>query len=150
MDYYLIINIITIVFIPITGVYLVPKILERIYKKVPNYIDKINEAFIRDKSNKKEEEDIFDEEDKKKFIIDVKAGSWIGIFERTLIIIFLILERPEAVALIVTIKGLARYKQMENKILAEYYLLGTFISVLYGIGGFYAIRYIGKFIINHS
>ncbi len=148
MEYYLIFNIIAIVFIPVTGVYIVPKILERIYKKVPNYIDKINEACIKDTSNtKKGEKDIFTEEDKVKFIKDVKSGSWIGFLERTIMIIFLILEKPEAVALIVAIKGLARYKQMENKIIAEYYLIGTLISVLYGIGGFYAIKYIGELLL---
>ncbi|NLC26475.1 MAG: hypothetical protein GX777_07650 [Fastidiosipila sp.] len=58
------------------------------------------------------------------------AGSLIGILERLIILIMLSQNQYAAIGFVLTAKSIARYSKLaENKIFAEYYLLGTLLSI---------------------
>lgn len=59
-----------------------------------------------------------------------KTGAMIGTLERYVILIFLYLNQYSAIGLVLTAKSIARYKELENKEFAEYYLTGTLLSTL--------------------
>ena len=111
-----------ILYISLSGAFLIPLVLDCIYLKVKNYNDKLNKII------KKEISDV--EHD---FIDEVKTGRWIGILERILIVIFLSINQIASIGFIIAVKSLARFKMLESKIFSEYYLLGTLISVAYTI-----------------
>jgi hypothetical protein len=58
------------------------------------------------------------------------AGRWIGLLERTLVYGALCAGRPDAVVIVVTIKSIARFPQFKTEAFAEYYLVGTLLSLL--------------------
>lgn len=59
------------------------------------------------------------------------AGRMIGYLERTIILFFLIHRQFGAIAFVLTAKSVARFKEIENnKNMAEYYLIGTLLSVV--------------------
>ncbi len=58
------------------------------------------------------------------------AGAIIGNIERILSAIFLATGNIASIALIYTAKSIARFKQMEDKNFAEYYLIGTLFSIM--------------------
>lgn len=60
-------------------------------------------------------------------------GKYIGILERILIIIFIVANQFTGLALLVAMKTIARFKQFEDKNFAEYYLIGTLLSLIIGI-----------------
>ncbi|HHU55954.1 MAG TPA: DUF3307 domain-containing protein [Acholeplasmataceae bacterium] len=62
-----------------------------------------------------------------------KIGSFIGKLERIIIVIFGIMTLYTSIALVFTAKSLARFKQLENKPFAERYLVGTLLSLLFGL-----------------
>lgn len=62
-----------------------------------------------------------------------KVGQAIGILERIVIIILGLLGLYSSIALVLTAKSLARFKQLENKEFAERYLVGTFLSLIFGL-----------------
>lgn len=62
------------------------------------------------------------------------VGRAIGVFERLLITMLVLAQAEAAVALVVGVKTVARYRQLDDRSFAEYYLLGTLASVLIGIG----------------
>lgn len=64
-----------------------------------------------------------------------KLGIRIGIIERMLIIIFVASVQFGALGLILAGKSLARFEELKNKKFAEYYLLGTLCSFLFGVAG---------------
>lgn len=57
------------------------------------------------------------------------AGEWIGILERIITLSFVLTDSYTAIAFALTAKSIARFKELENKDFAEYYLLGTSTSV---------------------
>ncbi|MBB6172962.1 hypothetical protein HNR23_003022 [Nocardiopsis mwathae] len=59
------------------------------------------------------------------------AGTVIGWLERSLTFIFVVAGRPEAVAVVVAIKALARFPELQShqKRFAEYFLIGTMTSI---------------------
>lgn len=60
-----------------------------------------------------------------------KAGGFIGILERLLILLFLSINQYSAIGLVLTAKSIARYDEIsKDKDFAEYYLLGTLLSTL--------------------
>jgi hypothetical protein len=68
-------------------------------------------------------------------------GTYIGIIERILIAFFVVNSAFTAIAFIGAVKTLARFKQFEDRRFAEYYLLGTLLSALFGFaGGFLMTR----------
>ena len=60
-------------------------------------------------------------------------GSLIGILERVIILLLGALGLYGSIALVLTAKSLARFKQLENKKFAEKYLVGTLISLIIAI-----------------
>ncbi len=60
----------------------------------------------------------------------IRAGQMIGYLERTIIYLFLLYEQYGAIAFVLTAKSIARFKEIEqNRMQAEYYLIGTLLSV---------------------
>lgn len=58
------------------------------------------------------------------------SGRVIGYFERLIVFIFLLYQQFGAIAFVLTAKSVARFKEIEkDQSLAEYYLIGTLMSV---------------------
>lgn len=115
-----------ILYIALSGAYLIPLIFNLIYAKVDNYNNILN---------KKLKEDLNGPE--KKFVDEVKTGKWIGILERMLISALIYKHQYTVISYIIAIKSLARFKMLDNKIFSEYYLLGTLFSVVYTFFAYY-------------
>lgn len=68
---------------------------------------------------------------------DLSRGKLIGYIERLLVILLTFYSSYPAIAFIVTAKSIARFKQMDDRDWAEYFLLGTlssmFLGILFGI-----------------
>lgn len=62
------------------------------------------------------------------------AGELIGIVERLLILTFVLAGSFEAVAFTIAAKSIARFKELDDKNFAEYYLIGTSVSVAVAVG----------------
>jgi len=66
-----------------------------------------------------------------------KAGGFIGLLERLLILLFLSMNQYSAIGLVLTAKSIARYDEIsKNKDFAEYYLLGTLLSTFIVISAY--------------
>ncbi|MFZ3069675.1 MAG: DUF3307 domain-containing protein [Anaerolineaceae bacterium] len=63
----------------------------------------------------------------------VSIGLYIGYLERLLIVFFMISGIYTGLGLLGTLKTIARFKQLENRENAEYFILGTLLSMLMGI-----------------
>jgi hypothetical protein len=63
------------------------------------------------------------------------AGLYIGWLERFLVLTALVLHSPATVGLILTAKSIARYPEFKSVRFAEYFLIGTLLSVSLGIVG---------------
>lgn len=62
---------------------------------------------------------------------DKNTGEFIGILERLIIYILLLMNQFSAIGLVLTAKSVARYNKIaEDKAFAEYYLLGTLLSTV--------------------
>ncbi|MGI8314904.1 DUF3307 domain-containing protein [Halobacillus mangrovi] len=97
-----------------------------------------SEEKIGNKRSLKVQFHYFNEEDNN------SAGMFIGILERILIALFVIINAYQGLIVIGALKTLARFKQFDAKSFAEYYLIGTLLSIILGLvlGG------IAKIIIN--
>lgn len=60
----------------------------------------------------------------------IAAGRIIGYLERLIIFFLLVYQEFGAIAFVLTAKSLARFKDMEDRNKAEYYLIGTLLSVV--------------------
>lgn len=58
------------------------------------------------------------------------AGEAIGNLERILILTLVLQKNYTAIGLVIAGKALARYKRLEEKNFAEYFLIGTFTSIM--------------------
>lgn len=73
----------------------------------------------------------------------VRAGRYIGILERTLVITAIALDRPEFVGYLLVAKSIARYPVISrSEPFGEYYLLGTLTSVSVGCVGGLLLRHV--------
>ena len=63
------------------------------------------------------------------------AGLYIGWLERFIVLTALMLQSPATVGLILTAKSIARYPEFKSVRFAEYFLLGTLLSLSIGVGG---------------
>jgi len=63
------------------------------------------------------------------------AGMYIGWLERFLVLTVLILESPAAVGLILTAKSVVRYPELKSVRFAEYFLIGTLLSITIAVLG---------------
>jgi hypothetical protein len=58
-----------------------------------------------------------------------QVGATIGVLERLLIVVFMLAGADAAVGFVVGAKTLARFRLLDDRDFAEYYLLGTLASV---------------------
>ena len=63
-----------------------------------------------------------------------RIGATIGILERLLIVTFVLANATAAIGFVIAAKTLARFKQLDDRDFAEYYLLGTLASVAVALG----------------
>ena len=70
------------------------------------------------------------------------AGKWIGIIERIIILIFILLNQYEAIGLLIAAKGIVRFNENNRpEIKTEYLLIGTLISIALAVAtGILVIR----------
>lgn len=59
------------------------------------------------------------------------AGRWIGVFERVIIALGLIVHSWEILAVVIALKTVARFKEMDERDFAEYFLVGSLFSILW-------------------
>lgn len=67
----------------------------------------------------------------------LRGGAWIGALERVAIYAGLVASWPEAIAIVLAVKGLGRYPELrsgETSAVAERFIIGTFMSVLWACG----------------
>src|SRR5260370_38478264 len=70
------------------------------------------------------------DEDRTAGAIDVARGRAVGSLERALALTMVLLGDYAAVGWIIAAKSLARFKQLEDREFAEYFLVGTLASFL--------------------
>jgi hypothetical protein len=63
------------------------------------------------------------------------AGMYIGWLERFVVLTALLLQSPATVGLILTAKSIARYPEMKSVRFAEYFIIGTLLSLAIGMLG---------------
>jgi hypothetical protein len=63
------------------------------------------------------------------------AGLYIGWLERFLVVTALLLQSPATVGLILTAKSIARYPEFKSERFAEYFLIGTLLSISIALVG---------------
>jgi hypothetical protein len=69
------------------------------------------------------------------------AGMYIGWLERTLILTAVIMRSPATIGLVLTAKSIVRYQEMKSGRFAEYFLIGTLLSIVLAIlGGIVLLR----------
>jgi hypothetical protein len=98
-------------------------LLDVVYRGVPEYWSKL-----------------CPEEERTEIVKGVMTGKTIGILERALIFIFVSTGNLSSIPFIVTAKSLARFRQLNDRDFAEYYLIGTLFSVLIALCGGYLVR----------
>ncbi|HEX3427721.1 MAG TPA: DUF3307 domain-containing protein [Candidatus Limnocylindrales bacterium] len=64
---------------------------------------------------------------------NARVGATIGVLERILIVVFVLTGSEAAVGFVVAAKTLARFRLLDDRDFAEYYLLGTLASVAVAI-----------------
>ncbi|SFD02139.1 Protein of unknown function [Bacillus sp. OV322] len=69
-----------------------------------------------------------------------KAGMWIGILERNIILILCLINSIASIGFLIAMKALTRFKQFEDKSFAEYYLIGSMLSIVFAMLSGYFIR----------
>lgn len=68
------------------------------------------------------------------------AGAWIGGLERMLIAVGLITGAWEILAAVIALKTVARFKEIDQQIHAEYFLVGSLFSIVWAFGISHAWR----------
>jgi len=72
--------------------------------------------------------------------MDPGAGRWIGVLERVIVAVLVLLNASSAIGFVLTAKSIARFKQLEeSKDFAELYLIGTLLSVGIALGAVFLI-----------
>jgi len=72
--------------------------------------------------------------------VEVSRGRTIGVLERGLVLTLVLLGQYGALGLVIAAKALARFKALEDREFAEYFLIGTLTSLLLALLGGIAIR----------
>lgn len=65
----------------------------------------------------------------------LNGGFIIGILERLFIIIGIVIKEPSIIALVLTIKSIARYNKFKDDDFVEYFIIGTLFSLIVAIIG---------------
>jgi len=61
---------------------------------------------------------------------EYERGKWIGILERIFVYFLVIFNQIGAIAIIIALKSLARFNELNKKSFAEYFLIGSLLSLL--------------------
>ena len=64
---------------------------------------------------------------------NLKAGRYIGLLERLLILIGVTFSSGELILAVIALKTVGRYQELDKKVPAEYFLIGSLASLLYGL-----------------
>ncbi|PYP70982.1 MAG: hypothetical protein DMD41_13700 [Gemmatimonadetes bacterium] len=80
------------------------------------------------------------DEDRNVGAIEVSRGRMIGILERAIALTLVLLGQYGALGLIIAAKSLARFKALEDREFAEYFLIGTLASLLLALLGGLGMR----------
>jgi len=64
----------------------------------------------------------------KEIEVELRRGKIIGAIERMMIFFFVIVGEYSAIAFIIAAKSIARFKELDDKEFAEYFLIGTLLS----------------------
>jgi hypothetical protein len=80
------------------------------------------------------------DEDRSAGAVEVARGRAIGVLERGLALTLVLLGQYGALGLVVAAKSLARFKAMEDREFAEYFLVGTLASLLLALLGGVAVK----------
>jgi len=99
-------------------------IVKGMLKKFPMLTQKAMDAISRSANGKRRREKPVTVRSEQE-----NSGEIIGIIERILILTFVLVGSYEAVAFSVAAKSIARFNELDDKYFAEYYLLGTSMSV---------------------
>jgi hypothetical protein len=62
-----------------------------------------------------------------------QVGATIGVLERLLIVTFMLAGADAAIGFVIAAKTIARFRLLDDRDFAEYYLLGTLASVSFAI-----------------
>jgi hypothetical protein len=67
----------------------------------------------------------------------LRGGAWIGVFERLTVFAAALLHAPEAIAVVLALKGVGRYQELHGEMgsgaTAERFIIGTFSSLLWSL-----------------
>ncbi len=69
--------------------------------------------------------------DKEREILN--AGRYIGLLERLLILIGLVLGKWEVILAVIALKTVARHSELNQRIAAEYFLIGSLASIFWAV-----------------
>lgn len=64
----------------------------------------------------------------------VGVGAWIGAFERLLVAAGLLTGAWEILIAVIALKTVSRFKEIDERIHAEYFLVGSLFSLLWALG----------------
>jgi hypothetical protein len=80
------------------------------------------------------------EDDRTTGAVDVARGRAIGVLERAMALTLVLLGQYGALGLVVAAKSLARFKALEDREFAEYFLVGTLASLLLALVAGLAVK----------
>ena len=63
----------------------------------------------------------------------LRGGRVIGVLERVAVVGALVAGWPEGIAVVLAVKGLARYPEIRDQHAGEQFIIGTFASVLWAV-----------------
>lgn len=75
-----------------------------------------------------------------------EAGRVIGVLERLIIGLGILLKSWELVVGVVALKSIARYKELDKQINAEYFLAGSMISILWAFVATFGLIILGNYL----
>jgi hypothetical protein len=70
----------------------------------------------------------------------LRGGAVIGVLERAAVAVTLLAGWPEGLAVVLAVKGLARYPELREARAGEQFIIGTFTSVLWAVGCWAVVR----------
>ncbi|MEJ0024543.1 MAG: hypothetical protein WDN01_00835 [Rhizomicrobium sp.] len=65
--------------------------------------------------------------------VSPRAGRYIGLLERSLIVAGLLMNSWDIVTAVIALKTVARYKELDEQLSAEYFLIGSLTSILWAV-----------------
>ncbi len=61
------------------------------------------------------------------------AGMVIGVVERVMVLTFVLVNQYTAITVIFAAKSIARFNELKDRKMAEYYLIGTLVSITFAL-----------------